>query len=162
MSIRELISRFESEAEEIKEKMAALEKRAETVTLMLKELRSADKGKPRRSGKAAPAKKSSRRGRKKKGGVTVRDAILATVNEASEPLPAKDIIDGAEKRSGGAVASIRTQINTLSREGLIQQVPYEGRGYRYGKAGSAPAAAPAKKASAKKPRSRKKASAKKS
>jgi hypothetical protein len=162
LSIRELISRFETEAEEIKEKMGALQQRAETVALMLKELKSADKGKSRRSGKAAPKKTGGRRGRKKKGGVTVRDAILATVNAASEPLPAKDIIDGAVQRSGGAVASIRTQINTLSREGLIQQVPYEGRGYRYGKPGSAPASAPAKKASAKKPRARKKAAAKKS
>jgi hypothetical protein len=152
LSIKQVISRFEEEAEQIKEKMAALSRRSETVQLMLKELRSVAKVKPGRGRKAAggAAKKKTRkgRGRKKKGGVTVRDAILQTVAGASEPLPAKAIIDGAAKLSGGAVASIRTQINTLSREGLIQQVPYEGRGYRYGMPGKAAAAKKAPKAAA--------------
>ena len=54
--------------------------------------------------------------------------------------------------SGGAEASIRTQINALTKAGELKQVPYSGRGFKY-RPGKAPAvkkakpkaAAPAKK-----------------
>jgi len=149
LSIKDVIKRFEDEAEQIKEKMRALEERAEVVALMLKELRGADK-------RTRPAKKKARKvarkkaPRKKKGGLTVRDAILKTVAGATNPLPAKDIIDGAVKLSGGAVASIRTQINSLARGGLLKQVPYEGRGFRYTTGGGKAATKKAPKKVAKK------------
>jgi len=138
MSIKAVIKRYEDEEKAIKEKMAALMQRADVVELMLKELRSASGA---GGGRKKPAKKGGRKKStsRKKGGLTVRDAILKTVANARSALPAKDIIDGAVKLSNGAVASIRTQINSLAKGGWIKQVPYEGRGFRYA-AGSGKAA----------------------
>jgi hypothetical protein len=149
MSIKDVIKRYENEEREIHEKIEALNERAGVVELMLKELRSAARSGGRKS---KPAKK---RGKKKaparkKGGLTVRDAILKTVAGAKKPLPAKEIIDGAVKLSGGAVSSIRTQINSLAKGGLLKQVPYEGRGFRYSAGGGKPAPKKAAKKPAKK------------
>ena len=145
MSIKDVIRKYEDEAQKIKEKIAALEERAGVVALMLKELGPASRGTVSRK-QPARRKKVGR----KKGGLTVRDAILNTVVGAGGPLTAKEIIDGAVKLSGGAVASIRTQINSLAKGGLLKQVPYEGRGFRYtAGAGKAAVKKPAKKAAKK-------------
>ncbi|MHC4821984.1 MAG: hypothetical protein ACYTDX_09730 [Planctomycetota bacterium] len=160
MGIKDAIRHFEEEAEKIAQKIAALNARDEVVQLMLKELRGAAGVK--KSAGRKPAKKATRKGpgRRAKGSLTVRDAILKVVAGAEAALPAKEIISGAVKLSGGAVASIRTQINALAKAGLMKQVPYEGRGFRY-TTGSGKPAAPAKKAPAKKKVTKKKATKKK-
>jgi len=149
MSIKDVIKQYEDEAQKIKDKMHALEERAGVVALMLKELGSA---KVSTGSKKTPASKGAgkKKAGRKKGGLTVRDAILDTVASAKSALPAKDIIAGAVRLSGGAVASIRTQINSLAKGGLLSQVPYEGRGFRYTAGGGKPAAAKAAKKVAKK------------
>ena len=100
---------------------------------MLKEL-NADSASPAptKAGaqKTAP-KKSLKAGGQKKGALTVRDAILSAVNAAKEAIPANEIIAEAVRLSGGAVASIRTQINALTRGGDLLQQPYQGRGFKY-------------------------------
>lgn len=166
MSIKAAIRHFEEEAAQINEKIAGLNARMEVVQLMLKELRGAagvkSTGAKKVAAKKAAVKKT--RGRRKKGSLTVRDAILKVVATADKALPAKEIIAGAVALSGGAVASIRTQINSLAKAGLMKQVPYEGRGFRYttgaGKAAAAPKKA-AKKKPAKKKATKKKATRKK-
>jgi len=145
LSVKDLIARFEKEAQDIESRMDDLKQRHDVISLVLKELKGAS-GK-RRGRKPATAKKARKTRGRKRGGMTVRDAILKTVFDAKDPLPAKEIIAGAEKLSGGAEASIRTQINALSRQGLLKQIPYEGRGFRYGPGAKAePKAAGAKKA----------------
>ena len=160
MSIKEVIKRYQNEADAIHEKMDVLKNRLQIVEMMLKELRGAGKVKV---GRKPMKKKAVRKGRKKSG-MTVRDAIMKTVTAAKNPLPAKDIIKGAVEFSGGAIASIRTQINSLAKGGLIKQVPYEGRGFRYSAGGAAkapkkvtkkPAAKPAEKKPAAKPAEKK-------
>ena len=150
MSIKEVIKRYQGEADAIHEKMDVMKDRLKIVEMMLKELRGAGKMKAGRK----PMKKKVGRKARRKGGMTVRDAILKTVTAAKNPLPAKDIIKGSVELSGGAIASIRTQINSLAKGGLIKQVPYEGRGFRYSSGGAAkapkkvtkkPAAKPAEK-----------------
>ena len=145
MSIKDVIKQYEVEAQKIKDKILALEERAGVVALMLKELGGATRStvSAKKPAKKTPGRKKAGR---KKGGLTVRDAILNTVADAKSALTAKDIIDGAVKLSGGAVASIRTQINSLAKGALFKQVPYEGRGFRYTSGGEKPVAEkPAKK-----------------
>lgn len=95
---------------------------------------------------AVPGKK---RGRPRKvtaeGGeskMTVRDAIVKVVNGAPAPMLVSDLIPEVEALSGGAVGTIRTQVNLLAKAGKIAQINHPGRGYLYGPA-SAVEAAPA-------------------
>ena len=143
MSIKQVIKGYVNEKEEIAKKRAALDEREAFIDRILKELQGATKKtKPARKGRA------KKRGRKKRGGMTVRDAILQAVSEAGKPVTAGQIVEAAGKLSGGAVASIRTQINGLTKAGLLKQVPYSGRGFQY-TIGAKKAAKPAKKAAKK-------------
>ena len=155
MRIAEIIARYEKEKSDIQDKVVALGEREKIIDILLKELRGA--AGPAARGdelKKAPAKeRKARAGRKKRGGTTVREAILAAVAAADGPVTAGEIVKNAAALSGGVEASIRTQINTLTRSGDINQVPYSGRGFQYEMAGAkkASAAATEKKAPAKKP-----------
>ena len=144
MSVQEVVAKFENERAGIEEKISGLQKRAEILDMMLAELRGASaprRGRPlgstKKTGKKTEKKVrtrttgKSKRAPKKRSGVTVRDAILQVVGASKEPLPAKDILPAAVRLSSGAEASVRTQLNTLTKEGLLKQVPYEGRGFRY-------------------------------
>ncbi len=127
MSIRDVIKGYVGEKEQIAKKRAALDEREAFIDLILKELEGATK----KSKPAAKAPPKKRRGRKKRGGVTVRDAILQAVTQAGKAVTAGQIVEAAGKLSGGAVASIRTQINGLTKDGMLKQVPFSGRGFQY-------------------------------
>lgn len=149
----DLIRHFESEAEGISAKMKSLQERSDLVATILKELRAAagKSGRKAATPAAKPAKKTAAKkapGRKKRGGVTVRDAIVKAVTGGGKAMTAGEIIGVASDLSGGAVASIRTQINTLTKEGALKQVPYAGRGFKYALGGGKKA--PAKKAARRK------------
>jgi hypothetical protein len=155
MSVKNIIAKFEQEQAEIQQKIAALNERHGVLDLMLKEVRAAASKlglKPEAEKAAAPkapkAAKPAKGPGRRKGALTVRDAILKSVSEVKEAIPAKQIIADAVRLSGGAVASIRTQINSLTKSGHLAQVPYEGRGFKYSK-GSGEKAAPKAKAKAK-------------
>ena len=132
MSVKNVIAKFEEERVAIQGKMDALRKRDNILELMLKELSAASMSAAPKTGvKKAASKKPRKAGGQKKGTLTVRDAILNAVNAAKEAIPANEIIAEAVRLSGGAVASIRTQINALTRGGELSQQPYQGRGFKY-------------------------------
>lgn len=128
MSVKSIIAGFEQEKEQIQAKVTALKAREATLDLLLKELQGAMRG-DKRGAKAAP--KVAKAGVKKRKGITVRDSIIKAVGMAKGPLTAGAIIEKAVDLSGGAVPSIRTQINALTKAGELEQVPYEGRGFQY-------------------------------
>ena len=128
MSVKTIIAQFESELQAIGGKMDALKERAAFVESLLKELKSASKSAPG-GGVAKPAKK--RASKRRKGGTTVKDAILKAVSTSKEPMTPGEIIKEAQAISSGAIASIRTQINTLTKAGQLKQVAHKGRGFKY-------------------------------
>ncbi len=138
MSVKNIIAKFEQERVEIQAKIDALRERDAILVLMLKELSAAGTTAAPKKPAAASKPRKPRAG-KKSGAMTVRDAIMSAVNAARDAIPANEIIAEAARLSGGAVASIRTQINALTRGGELTQVPYKGRGFKY-KAGSGDAA----------------------
>ena len=138
MSLRDVIKKFQEEKDQIAKKRAALDAREAFIDQIMKEIGVGAKKAPA----AAPRKRKG--GRKKRGGMTVRDAILQAVTEGGKPMPAGEIVSAAGKLSGGAEASVRTQINGLTKAGLLQQVPYAGRGFQYKIASGKPAAKPKK------------------
>ena len=83
---------------------------------------------------ASDTAKGAKKPRKKRGGLSARDAILKVVGDAGEPVTAGDIIKGAAKLSGGKASSIRTQLGALAKAGRLKPVPYSGRGFKYTKA----------------------------
>jgi len=130
VSVKSIIAKFEQERVEIQAKIDALTERDAILVLMLKELSAAGAaGAPPK--KAAAKQTRKPRAGKKSGAMTVRDAIMNAVNAAKDAIPANEIIAEAVRLSGGAVASIRTQINSLTRGGELSQEPYEGRGFKY-------------------------------
>ena len=150
MSVKSLIAKFEKEKEDLQNKITACQERIGVLDVLLKELKGAARGTVRRKKAAAKPKGRKKRARKK-GGLTVREAIVKTVATAGAPMTAGDIIKGAAALSGGAAASIRTQINSLAKGGELQQVPYEGRGFKYQIPKAKPKAKPKVKAKAAKP-----------
>lgn len=135
MSVGDLIKKFEAEKDGINAKIAALKERDEFLGNLLEELRSVDGARakaPAPASSASPkAAGKEKRGRKRKGGMTVRDAIMKTVAGASAPLRAGEIIEKAVALSGGAETSVRTQINGLTKSGDLKQVAFAGRGFKY-------------------------------
>ncbi len=150
MSVKNLIAKFEAERGAIQEKIDTLKKRDHILELMLKELNAdATSAAPKGEVKKAASKKPRKAGGQKKGALTVRDAILEAVHAAQEAIPANEIIAEAVRLSGGAIASIRTQINALTRGGELSQQPYEGRGFKYKSGDGKPVAKAKPKAKAK-------------
>ncbi len=143
MDTKQLMRKLEAEKQEIKEKIEELMQRAEKVDSVLHEIRKAVgrggkavRKKPgRKKGKKAPAR-PAKTAKKKKKKVTVRQAILRAVSGAAEPLAPAEIIKSAMKLCDGAVASIRSQISTLAKEGAIEKVEHPGRGFLYKAAAS--------------------------
>jgi hypothetical protein len=76
---------------------------------------------------------SKRRGRKPRssGGMTVKDAILKVVGEATEPLTPAQIIPAVVQLSKGAEGSIRSQLSPMAKQGFLKQIEHEGRGFKY-------------------------------
>ncbi len=136
MSVDNIKSFVLAEKAKLERDVDALTKRIAALDLVLTTLAG---GAPQATGK--PAKKpgrrpaAARRGRPRAKLLTVREGIIQAVGAAKKPLPVKDIIAGARALSGGAVASIRTQINILTKEGALRQLPYEGRGFAYATGG---------------------------
>lgn len=162
MSTNTLIESFEAEREEIRSKLDDLHRREEFLQKAIAEIRRASPGGRGRGAPKTKEKVKTGTRARRKGGMTVKDAILKVVADAGEPIAPAEIIPATVKLSGGAEPSIRTQLNNLSRSGQLKQVPHEGRGFKYT---IGDAAAPAtEKTSAKKkaPAKRKGASKKKS
>jgi len=128
MTIAAVRKKFEDELAGIAGKIAKLQERAELLRTLLAEL---DRAAPAPKASKPVKKKAGRRARKPKTGTTVKNAILMSVAQAPRPLTAGEILLAAEKLSGGAVSSIRTQINALAKAGDLEKVPHEGRGYKY-------------------------------
>lgn len=157
MSTSEVIARLEAERAGIEEKMNGLREREQFLGQMIDELRKTGgggggraarrgPGRPKGSGRkaaggapaaegGAAAKPKGRRGRKPKGGMSLRDAILKAITDAGEPLTPSDIVATAAKLSGGKPISIRTQITPLAQQGVLTKHEHEGRGFKYGVAG---------------------------
>ncbi len=56
--------------------------------------------------------------RKKRGGISAKDAILKVVGDAAGAVTVGEIIAGASALSGGKAPSIRTQLNALTKPGI--------------------------------------------
>jgi hypothetical protein len=57
--------------------------------------------------------------------------VVRVLSESREPMTSGEIIAAARGLSGGAAASVRTQIIAARKAGEIRQVPHSGRGHKY-------------------------------